>query len=531
VGRPAARAGPAHGARRAGALMRATRTLRLLAVFVLVSLATRFLALQVDILDMDETVYATAAARLLDGGRLYVDVADHKPPLVFAFYALVRLLLGGRLAAVRLVVVAVVVPLTALALSAFYRHDRRGLLAALIYLVYGAAFLAHDMLAANCEVLLLLPACWALVLLRDEADMRSPSRGLQAGVLLGVATLFKYQAALWLPAPIAAALLVRGARRSRIALFALALGAGFALPLLASWAWFAARGDGDAFLYWNLTYNVLYTVAPFDAREVLERAASYLLPWAVVTLPLWLVWRRSSALHASLHQAVLVNSLVWLSLPAALLGLRFYPHYFIQLYAPLALAAAPAAAELLARPRSRATLAVLGHTAVALFGFAGLNAWLYGGRAEVYVETRPVFREVAARLATDPCRRAASLFVWGHAPAFYYTTGLPPASRFLLVESTLTGYVPGHRAAAAAAPAGRTGPILRQHWDWLLDDLARHHATYVLDTTRSDIHGWGSYPVTAYPRLAAYLTGFERIDARGGVEILRRRGCAAAESP
>ena len=505
------------------------RTLRLMALFVVVSLATRVLALQVDVLDMDETVYAVAGARLLEGGRLYVDVTDHKPPLVFVFYALVKLLLGGSLAAVRLVVVVAVVPLTALALSAFYRHDRCGLMAALLYLCYGAAFLAHDMLAANCEVLLLLPATWAVVMVRDEADVRSPLRGFLSGLLLGIATLFKYQAALWLPVPAAAALLARGARRGGAARFLAALSAGFGLPLAAAFAHFHVGGAGDAFLYWNLTYNFAYTANPIDTVEALERFASYLVPFALVSLPLFLGWRRSLALYASTHQALVVSSLVWLSLPAAFLGFRFYPHYFVQVLPPLALAAAPAAAELLGRPRSRPAVLALVHAVAVLFGFTALNAWLYGGEAEVYVEARPVYRQVAARLATDACREGASLFVWGHAPAFYYATGLPPASRFLLVETSLTGYVPGNRASrssatTATAASGRVEP---RHWDWLMDDLERNRATYVLDTTRSGIHGWESFPVSAYPRLSRYLaSGFERVDAVGGVEIWRRRGCA-----
>jgi hypothetical protein len=506
------------------------RTLRLLGLFVLLSLASRALALAVDVIDMDETLYAVAGAQLLAGRDLYVDVADPTPPLVFVFYALARLLLGGDLSSVRLLVVVVVVPLTALALSAFYRHDRRGLLAALLYLVYGAAFLAHDVLAANREVLLLLPAAWAVVLFRDEADVRSPRRGLLVGALLGVAALVEYQAALWLPAPLAAALLARGVRRAGAVRFGVALGVGFLLPLLASYAFFAARGAGGAFLYWNLGYNLAYTANPVDPVGALERFASYLLPFGLVTLPLFWGWRRSLPLFASRHQALVVSSLVWLSLPAAFLGFRFYPHDFVPLYGPLALAAAPAAAELLRRPGSRPAVLALLHTAAVLFGFTALNAWLYGGRADVYPETRPVYREIAARLAADPCREGASLFVWGHAPAFYYASGLPPASRFLRVESTLTGHVPGQSASPTSQ--ARRARIEPRHWDWLLDDLERNHVTYVLDTTRSGIHGWESVPISAFPRLSGYLAAhFESSDARGGVEILRRRGCRATSRP
>ena len=55
------------------------------------------------------------------------------------------------------------VPLTAFAASAFFRHDRRGIVAGLLYVVYGAAFPAHDMHSASPEVLMLLSLSAALV--------------------------------------------------------------------------------------------------------------------------------------------------------------------------------------------------------------------------------------------------------------------------------------------------------------------------------------------------------------------------------
>src|SRR5262245_58655024 len=39
-------------------------------------------------LDRDEGVFGYAGQRILEGGRLYLDVVDHKPPGVFYLYAL-----------------------------------------------------------------------------------------------------------------------------------------------------------------------------------------------------------------------------------------------------------------------------------------------------------------------------------------------------------------------------------------------------------------------------------------------------------
>src|SRR5438309_392806 len=108
-------------------------------------------------------------------------------------------LAGYGMVGVRLATTLVTLPLTAFAASAFYHHRRRGLVAGLLYLLYSAAFVGNDMLAVNCELVMLLPLTWALVLVRDQADVFRPRRLLGAGLLIGVATLVKYQAALWLP--------------------------------------------------------------------------------------------------------------------------------------------------------------------------------------------------------------------------------------------------------------------------------------------------------------------------------------------
>ena len=149
---------------------------------------------------------------LLDGGRLYTDFVDNKPPLLYGYYALAQLLLGRGLLPVHAVTAIVTVPLVALAASAAFRHDRRGVAAGLLWLVSGASFLAHDLLAANAEIVLLLPASWAIALVADEGRAVRWRPLLLAGLLLGLATLVKHQAAFWLPALGLAAL---GARPSK----------------------------------------------------------------------------------------------------------------------------------------------------------------------------------------------------------------------------------------------------------------------------------------------------------------------------
>lgn len=495
------------------------RRLLILAAFVAVGFLTRGVLLGVGIVDLDEAAHIVGSWELLRGQLPYTNFADHKPPLVYVYYALAQLLLGRGMLAVRLLTLLVTVPFTAHAASAFFRHDRRGVVAGLLYLVYGAAFLGHDMLAVNCELLMMLPLSWALVAVRNEDAAGRPGRLLLAGLLVGVGVLFKYQAAFWLPALALAAGSAGRTLRRHLGAWG-ALGTGFALPLVLTYLLFRAAGGADGFVYWNLTHNLDYTVSTVRWEDALERAAAYLLPFLLVTSPLWWGWRRSLSRCDSPYRSRLVSALVAFSAASGLLGFRLYPHYFIPLYLPLSLAAAPFLEECLRRPLDRRGRWIVAWSVVALVGFTVVNGWMYLGGGSVEGETRPVYGRVAERLRADPCFPGASLFVWGFAPSFYYAADLPVASRFLLVSTTLVGYVSGRRGGDSDPGLGRP-----EHWDWLMSDLERSQATFILDTAESGLGRW-HYPVEDFPRLDRFLhKRYEATTVVDRVRIYRRRGC------
>ncbi len=509
-------------------------------LFAAVALLTRAPFLRVPFLDLDEAAALVGSRVLLGGGTLYVDFADNRPPLLYAFYALGQTLFGGGLLGVRLLTALAVLPLTALAASAFYRHDRRGLLAGLLYLVYGAAFLAHDMHSVSPEVLMLLPLAWALVLVRDAADARRLVRLLGAGALVGLAFLLRQQAGLALPAlaiaawraddaPAVPAARARPARRPSLRL--VLLGLGFTLPLAVTGLVFAARGAAHELAFWTLVHNLGYAKNPISPGEALERALSYLLPFALVTAPLaWAGWR-SRASQESPYRRWLLQWLLLFSLPAAFVGFRFFPHYFVQLYLPLALLAAPWTAAALGPPLSRPGRYAVAWALGMLVAFTATNAVLYSGRVHVYEETRPVFRDVARQLRADRCFGRGPLFVWGFAPQFYAETGLPPASRFVVPQASLAGYVPGNRGARSGGQDARS-LVRADHWDLLMGDLARRPPAFVLDTAPAGIHGWDRYPLTSYARLDAYVrASYDAVKIVDGVWVWRRRGCASESVP
>jgi hypothetical protein len=131
---------------------------------------------------------------------------------------------------------------------------------------------------------------------------------------------------------------------------------------------------------------------------------------------------------------------------------------------------------------------------------------------------------VRQALLREPAFASGTLFVWGYAPGFYYhLPELRPASRFVVPQSTLTGYVAGNTASARGEIDGR-GFIRESHWDLLLADLERNRASFILDTSPSGLHRWNHFPLAAFPRLDAYVRDrYELATQVDGVRVYRRR--------
>jgi 4-amino-4-deoxy-L-arabinose transferase-like glycosyltransferase len=511
---------------RAGDFYRRRPGLALFLLFVATSFASRGFLIGVDILDVDEAMHIVGAWELLRGKHLYVGFVDNKPPLLYLYYAFAQLLLGRGMFAIHLFSVALTIPLTALGVSAFFAHDRKGALAGLAFLVFGAAYLAHDMHSVNCEMLMLLPATWAVAVLADEARAQKLARLFCSGTLLGIAMLFKQQAFAWFPALGLAAVLANRQSLRTLSLAATALVTGLALPLVATWAVFAALGDAQAFLYWTVFYNFGYAQQPMELGEILHRIAKYFLPFLAATVGLWVLALRSGK-HFGRYQWALVASVLVCTLPIVFVGFRMYPHYFVPLYTPLALGAGPVLAALWTSPASRWAKLTLAYTLALWFCFSVANGILYlSGHEFPWEEHNPAYRQVAEVLHADACHEGASMFSWGPGAMFVYPADLPLASRFVGPSSTICGYVPGNWAIRSGRV--KASDVIRpEHWEQLMGDLERSRATYILDGSHT-FRNWKAFPVENFPRMMDYLqANYDVVNTVGTVRIFRRRGCAA----
>ncbi len=207
------------------------------------------------VFNADEAYLATQAQVLVDGGRLYVDTVDRKPPVVPYLYAAVFGLTGSDdLAPVRVLAV-LAHALTALLLAAEARRAFGGgtqpLCAGVGFLLAATAFPPADAQAANFEVFM-LPVMTAAMLLGSR------DRPGAAGATLGLATLTKQTAAVAL---LPLAYLAWQLRRWR---GLLALGVAFAVPLVVAAIVF---GPHD-FVFWVFTGNGGYV----DVRGVVGYA-------------------------------------------------------------------------------------------------------------------------------------------------------------------------------------------------------------------------------------------------------------------
>ncbi len=130
----------------------------LVAVVLLLTATLRLPAFFVDVFNSDETFLATQAQVIRDGGSLYEDATDRKPPLVPYLYAATFSIVGSTaLWSVR-VAAMLAVALTALLLAAEARRrygERAAWTAAILFVAASVAFAPQDGQAANFEVFML----------------------------------------------------------------------------------------------------------------------------------------------------------------------------------------------------------------------------------------------------------------------------------------------------------------------------------------------------------------------------------------
>lgn len=450
--------------------------------------------------DPDEAAIAVQARTLVDGGRLYVDMADRKPPIPPLVYAGWFELTGSsdprgpRLIASLLLAVAAVV----LVREVSRTHGRRvALYTGALYVIGCFAFTPHDGAAANYTHFAVPLATMAILACR-----RGGWHTLLGGVLLGLAILSRQS---WVFAvPAGAVSCWMSARAWGTARYAIGLCAGIATAgLMAPWSdyWFWNFKSSPGFVFASIGLGAalgagLASVALFSAYHlaVVAGAASRLRATWRTHLDLW-VW-------------------VLTGLAATAAGFRFFGHYWMQVLPPLVLLAGPAVAAA-TRPVRRVALATLAATAV-LVVVSQCIPTVFRDRRE------PEPLAASIRACTDP---TDSVFVWGSYPELLVAVDRPTAGG-LVHSDFVTGRSGGRDAATDSVTPGAQ--------QLMMDHLRAAPPIVLVDTSGVPSLGYTAFPLSSNAELAAYVrAGYRPVTTDEGFTLwwADDSACAAAPTP
>jgi hypothetical protein len=439
----------------------------------------RALGLYFGVTDNDETDFLVIAKVMQHGGLPYVDVFDHKPPLLYALY----LPSTWQLWPMQLLAIFWVTA-TAYVLGRTAERLSPGSGVAAMFLC--ALVSACNTLSVNAELLLNLPAALALYFLVAQNDFA-------CGFFAGVASLIKHQAGILLVAP-----LMTMTRPRKLPLVL----SGFVLPWLGAAAVYHAHLG--AFWEWNITRNLHYGS---QGGGWVWRFVAGTFGYGLGAAPLaWWLALRNLRQHRGLA-ALLLATVIPVSL-----GGRFYNHYYLQFVPPLALLAAAPLAPLW-RTRRAVVLALL-------LAPVAVTQIVHIARNGDYPSQEP-----HARAAADWLRQHSSphdrIVVYGHFSPIYQMAERLPGSRYIHTSALYGNY------DATQLPANFVAQVSRRDEDALVADLRTNSPEWFVDTSTADIKGWSKLPLSLAPALQRTVDErYEPVASPGGAAVYRLRATA-----
>ncbi len=311
----------------------------------LICLLTRLPSLYTPIIDIDESIFAICGETIRQGGKLYLDCADHQPPGIYWMFGTIFSLFGANNMLAVHALTLLIVFFTALALW-WILGGRAGFWSALFYVLFSTTHIPKY-ISTNIEIIANLPLVLAFGLVLQVRPKWMDLRHLLAGALAAVAVLLKYQVLILL-GPVVLFLLMTPRR------FFLLLTGGV-----------LATGGAMLLLHWNGTLTAFYTETLVRGWNYATLGGATISFWKNLVTRMgltvgffsWLWWFAGRGIvdgfRACPEWAATGGRpyrpwiiLLWLlgSFLAVLAGARFYPHYFILMLPPLCLlAGAPAA--------------------------------------------------------------------------------------------------------------------------------------------------------------------------------------------
>jgi 4-amino-4-deoxy-L-arabinose transferase-like glycosyltransferase len=306
----------------------------------------------------DEAIYLTIGNALRAGEPLYMSIIDHKTPLIYYFAAASINQFGFRLLGLAAVAISTVA----------YYYLIRDFLAkrwirwiALVFFILYTNLPRYEGNIPNGETFVMTFVLLALLAFRKtrlyqsflQSSKDPESRSflttntrntcwlLLTGVLMGLATLTKVPAVFDFGLLFIVGWFVFTSRLSVRALYSTAfqlgiISTGWICMILLSMLYFATRGSLQQYFDFGLLYNFRYAgswVPQFNSPIV---AFFFTLKGKVILLTLWILFLTFFRKYLS-KAFLFAGSWMGLALVAATLSNRPYPHYFQQVFPPLAM--------------------------------------------------------------------------------------------------------------------------------------------------------------------------------------------------
>ncbi|HDQ25775.1 MAG TPA: hypothetical protein ENN43_03395 [bacterium] len=390
-------------------------------------------------LDRNEAVYACAAETINNGGVLYRDVFDHKPPFIHYIYSMAFKIGGTADTAVRNMAAG----FFAAAMILFYMLARAiaksRITAAFALVVYAVFFHSpvHGGFLAETELFSQFFIFLALLFVIETERGYEHATGFLAGFFLAAAFYTSY-----LTAPLTIAFVVYlvyfSGRKKRMKETAW-LVAGFAFMALLVTAHAAYKGMLGSFVEANLAYNIYFLAQRMEleffnvfAENTKYFVFSYMLPAAGV---MYCLYRE---VKAKKRTGFVIVILCFVSLFAIIAAVKAgSPRYFLLLVPFMALMSGVMLSDLYRFISSRKT-----GKAAAVFVLAALAAAgtvvFYKTAGYSYMIKNRTFAGAEAHEAKSMGlyikglkKEGDELFCWPNEPAVYFYSGCRPGTRFL----------------------------------------------------------------------------------------------------
>ncbi len=479
------------------------------------------------VVDEDEAWYYSAAMIINSDGVLYKDAVDLKPPLIFYTFAMF-MKMDDSMIFIHIITILWVF-LTSLFIYFIMKREglqKAGIMGAFLYALFSASFWPKSC-ATNCEILMNLPIVISLYYYTDFLKNNRLFNCFLSGIFLAIASLYKYQAAVIMPAFLITGIFqsYRSGNYKTLFFSGLSFISGFLFIIFITLLWFIHQGSLDDAYFWAWKYNFIFMKGfswSYFWTSFKKAIPKFIGLWIVLWIGCFIyLYEKIKQKQISLNSIFYLCVLLF-SISAVMVGGKFFSHYFVQLLVPLSLISGPVLYLKILDIFNSAYFSqnlkrfwICGF--IILFVLAPVLSLYKSWRYELNTirENKPVSE--LAKFIRENSGLGDRVFCWGRAPELFVFSKRLPASRFI-TSNFLVGMTTYN--ARGLVVTGATFEAWNYFKDHLFNDLKNNRPKFLVDTSSANWRNFGKYKVNLYSELDNYIKqNFEINDTISGFKI------------